>query len=112
MHDDTPFTRLHALHHRRRHPSRPPVESVFLIHPKLDKKEDSAPSGPGVSASRFRLEAVEQGMAVRNSRTLLGVPSLLRAVDLSSRSGPIGLITFDVNCAGARSAGNPHATCA
>ena len=33
------------------------------------------------------------------------------AVDLGSRSSLIGPITLDVKCAGARSAGNPHATC-
>jgi hypothetical protein len=59
----------------------------------------------------MRLEAVGQGMAVRNARTLLGVSGFLWAVDLGSRSGLIGLITLDVNCAGARSAGNPLATC-
>ena len=32
-------------------------------------------------------------------------------VRLGSRSSLIGLITLDVKCAGARSAGNPHATC-
>ena len=42
---------------------------------------------------------------------LLGVPSFLSAVHLGSRSSLIGLITLDVKCAGARSAGNPHATC-
>src|SRR6185369_602090 len=88
-----------------------PLESVFLIHPILGRKEGSAPSGQGVPASRFRLEAVEQGMAVRNARALLGVPNFLWAVGLGSRSGLIGLITLDVNCAGARSAGNPLATC-
>ena len=88
-----------------------PLESVFLLHPRLGRKEDSAPSGPGVPASRLRLEAVEQGMAVRNAGTLLGVPRILWAVDLGSRSSLIGLITLDVKCAGARSAGNPHATC-
>src|SRR5215471_10328111 len=88
-----------------------PLESVFLIHPILGRKEDPAPSGPGVPASRMRLEAVGQGMAVRNARTLLGVSGFLWAVDLGSRSGLIGLITLDVNCAGARSAGNPLATC-
>src|SRR5215467_4686365 len=88
-----------------------PLESVFLIHPILGRKEDSAPSGQGVPASRFRLEAVEQGMAVRDARALRGVPRFLWAVDLGSRSGLIGLITLDVNCAGARSAGNPLATC-
>jgi hypothetical protein len=50
-------------------------------------------------------------MAVRNPRTLLGVSGFLWTVDLGSRSGLIGLITLDVNCAGARSAGNPLATC-
>ena len=50
-------------------------------------------------------------MAVRNARTLLGVSGFLWTVDLGSRSGLIGLITLDVNCAGARSAGNPLATC-
>src|SRR5262245_23797856 len=59
----------------------------------------------------MRLEAVGQGMAVRKARTLLGVSGFLWAVDLGSRSGQIGLITLDVNCAGARSAGNPLATC-
>src|SRR5215471_9664405 len=54
-----------------------PREPVSLIHPILGRKEDSAPSGPGVPASRIRLEAVEQGMAVRNAGTLLGVSRLL-----------------------------------
>src|SRR5258708_3626953 len=88
-----------------------PLESVFLIHPILGRKEDTASSGEGAPASGFRLEAVEQGMAVRNARTVLGVSSFLWAVALGSRSGRIGLITLDVNCAGARSAGNPLATC-
>ena len=87
------------------------LKSVFLIHPILGRKEDPAPSGPGVPASRMRLEAVGQGMAVRNTRTLLGISGFLWAVDLGRRSGLIGLITLDVNCAGARSAGNPLATC-
>src|SRR5262249_300862 len=88
-----------------------PLESVFLIHPILGRKEDPAPSGPSVPASRMRLEAGGQGMAVRNPRTLLGVSGFLWPADLGSRSGLIGLITLDVNCAGARSAGNPLATC-
>src|SRR5260370_22415444 len=50
-------------------------------------------------------------MAVQNARTLLGVPGFLWAVDLGSRSGVIGPINLVVNCAGARSAGNPLATC-
>src|SRR4051794_14031891 len=50
-----------------------PLESVFLLHPKLGRDEDSASSGPGVPTSRLRLEAVEQGMAIRHTRTLLGV---------------------------------------
>jgi hypothetical protein len=88
-----------------------PLECLFLLHPILGRKEDPAPSGSGVSASRFRLEAVAQGMAVRNAGTLFGVPRHLWAVDLGSRSGRTGLITLVANCAGARSAGNPHATC-
>src|SRR5215467_3293648 len=35
----------------------------------------------------------------------------LCAVVLSSRSKLIGLLNLDAKCAGARSAGNPHATC-
>jgi hypothetical protein len=50
-------------------------------------------------------------MAVRNFGTLRGVPRYLSAVDLGSRSDLIGLINLVANCAGARSAGNPHATC-
>src|SRR5262249_10646120 len=68
-------------------------------------------SGPSVPAFRFRLEAVEQGMAVRQAGTLLGVPRFVSAVELGSRSGRIGRITLDMKCAGARSAGNPLATC-
>ena len=83
----------------------------FSYHPKLGRNEDSAPSGPGVPTSRLRLEAVEQGMAVRDTGTLLGVPRIVFTIDLGSRSSLIGLITLDVKCAGARSAGNPHATC-
>src|SRR5215471_14780979 len=89
-----------------------PREPVFLIHPLLGRKEDSAPSGPGVPASRIRLEAVEQGMAVPerwdSSRS---IPSLLRAAQHGSRPSLIDLINLGVNCAGARSAGNPLATC-
>src|SRR6516225_10983578 len=88
-----------------------PLEPVFLIHPLLGRKEDSAPSGPGVPASRIRLEAVEQGMAVRRAGTLRGVSRLLRAAQLGSRPSLIDLINLGVNCAGARSAGNPLATC-
>src|SRR5215831_21384538 len=83
----------------------------FLVYPKLGREEDSASSGSGVPASRLRLEAVEPGMFVWNVGTLLGVPRFLCTVALGSRSSWIGLITLDVNCAGARSAGNPHATC-
>ena len=50
-------------------------------------------------------------MVVRSVGTLFGVPCFVSAVKLGSRSGLIGLINFDVKCAGARSAGNPHATC-
>ena len=88
-----------------------PLESVFLVYPKLGRDEDSASLGSGVPASGLRLEAMEPGMAVRHAETLFGVPRILRAVVLSSRSKLIGLINLDAKCAGARSAGNPHATC-
>src|SRR6516165_1331359 len=81
------------------------LESVFLVYPKLGRDEDSAPSRPRVPTSRLRLEAVEPGMAVRNVGALLGVPRFLRTVALGSRPSLIGLITLEVNCAGARSAG-------
>src|SRR5450755_909526 len=88
-----------------------PLESVFLLHPKLGRNENSAPSGSGVPASRLWLEAVEQGMDVWHVGTLLGVPRIVSTVNLGSRSSLIGPITLDVKCAGARSAGNPPATC-
>ena len=88
-----------------------PCESVFLIYPRLGREEDTAPSGSGVSASRLRLEAMGQGMAIQNDGTFFGVPRFVSAVELGSRSGLIGRITQDMKCAGARSAGNPHATC-
>jgi hypothetical protein len=50
-------------------------------------------------------------MAVRNARTLFGVSSVLCPVNLGSRSRLKGHITLIANCAGARSAGNPLATC-
>src|SRR5580704_17723186 len=84
-----------------------PLECLFLIYPLLGREEDTAPTGPGVPASRLRLEAMEQGMAVRHVGTLLGVPCFVSALELGSRSGLIGPINFDVKCTGARSAGNP-----
>jgi len=36
---------------------------VLLVHPRLGRKEDSAPSGAHAPASRFRLEAVAQRVA-------------------------------------------------
>src|SRR3954467_13081861 len=54
---------------------------------------------------------MEQGMAVQYIRTLRGVPRVLSMLRLCSRPTLIGPITLDVKCAGARSAGNPHATC-
>src|SRR5215469_109431 len=88
-----------------------PLESVFLVYPKLGRGEDAAPSSPSVPASRLRLEAVEPGVVVWNVGTLLGVPCLPCTVALGSCSSWIGPITLDGKCAGARIAGNPHATC-
>ena len=86
-------------------------EPVLRVHPRLGRKEDSAPSGPSRSASGLRMEAVEQGMAVWDLGTLLWVPSLASAVIFGSRPILIRLITLAANCAGARSAVNPHAAC-
>ncbi len=49
-------------------------------------------------------------MAVQHAGTLFGVPRCVSSQP-GSGSGLIGPITLDVKCAGARSAGNPHATC-
>src|SRR5690242_9762978 len=78
-----------------------PLESVFLLYPILGRNEDSASSGPGVPTSGLRVEAVEQGMAVRYAGPLFGVPGVVCADDLGSRSGLIGHITLAVKCAGA-----------
>jgi hypothetical protein len=50
-------------------------------------------------------------MAVWDLGTLLWVPSLASAVIFGSRPILIGVITLAANCAGARSAVNPHAAC-
>jgi hypothetical protein len=86
-------------------------EPVLRVHPRLGRKEDSAPLGPRRSAPGLRMEAVEQGVAVWDFGTLLRVPSLASAVIFGSRPVVIGPITFAANCAGARSAVNPHAAC-
>src|SRR5215472_13616175 len=103
--DKSDFARLGAILCHR------PLKSVLLICPLLGRKEDPASSGDGVQASGIRLETMEQGMAVRNARTLFGVSSVLCPVNLGSRSRLKGHITLIANCAGARSAGNPLATC-
>ena len=48
-----------------------PFEPVLRVHPRLGRKEDSAPLGPRRSAPGLRVEAVEQGMAVWDPGTLL-----------------------------------------
>ena len=68
-------------------------------------------TGSGVPTLGFWLEAVEQGMAVQHAGTLLGVLRFVSAIELGCRYGLIGRITLGMKCAGARSAGNPHATC-
>ena len=54
-----------------------PLEPVFLLRPRLGRKEDPETSGPSVPASRLRLEAVEQGMVVRHAGPVFGVPRLV-----------------------------------
>ena len=56
------------------------------------------------------METVESGVALRDSRSVQPVPRLISALS-DSGSSRIGLITLDVKGAGARSAGNPLATC-
>ena len=85
--------------------------AVLLLDPILGRNEDAASSGPSVPASRLGLEAVDPGMALRYMGSLLGVPRMVSAIGLGSRSGGIGPISLDAKCAGARSAGNPPATC-
>src|SRR6476659_4426690 len=84
---------------------------MFLVHSPVGRKEDSAPSVSSVSTSRLRLETMEQGMAVWHVGPLQGVPRSVSWLELCSRPRLIGPITLVVKCAGARSAGNPHATC-
>jgi len=45
-----------------------PLEPVFLVYPRLGRKEDAAPPGASLSTPRIRLEAVESGMAVWDAR--------------------------------------------
>src|SRR3954467_7926272 len=63
------------------------LECLFFLPPRLGRKEDPASSGPSLPASRLRLEAVEQGMAIRNAGTLRGVPRQLCTADFGSRPG-------------------------
>ena len=53
-------------------------------------------------------EVTDSGHAGTHPTT---VPRIVSIVALGSRSDLIGRITLNVKCAGARSAGNPHATC-
>jgi hypothetical protein len=50
-------------------------------------------------------------MVVWDAGTLSSVSSVLCTAVPESRVQSIGRITLEVKCAGARSAGNPHATC-
>src|SRR5262249_8158285 len=56
------------------------------------------------------METVESGVALRHARFVQPVPRLVSVVS-DSGFHTVGLITLDLKCAGARSAGNPHATC-
>ncbi len=46
------------------------LKSVFLVHPRLGREEDSAPSGQSLSAPRLRMEAVEQRTAEQDAWAL------------------------------------------
>src|SRR5450755_1797993 len=84
-----------------------PLESVFLLYPKLGKTKirrhlARACQRRGLGWKRWSREWLDG---------TLGLFSEYRvSYLLGSRSSLIGPITFDVKCAGARSAGNPHAT--
>ena len=65
-------------------------ESLLLLHPRLGGKEDSVPLGSSKPAPRFRVEAVESGVAVRHAGT---VPRVLRGV--LTGPGPL----FPLDCA-------------
>src|SRR5262249_38854238 len=54
------------------------------------------------------METVASSVALRHARFVQPVP---RLVSIDNGFHSIGLITLDTKCAGARSAGNPHATC-
>ena len=57
--------------------------------------EDSASSGPGVATPRPRLEAMEQGIAVRHAGPLFGVPCVVSA----DVAGLAELMVFYCECA-------------
>ena len=104
-----------AAHHCRSQPGRQGRDDKGA-HPSAGPETKTIRQGEGRTVwtsqmSRLQVEAVEQGMAVWHAGTLLGVPRVVFTVDLGSRSSLIGPITLDVKCAGARSAGNPLATC-
>ena len=78
------------------------------VNPSCNRKSRNGTPSP--KAGRARALSRQQGMAIRNAGALFGVPRLLRVI-FGSGSSLIGLISLAANCAGARSAGNPHATC-
>jgi hypothetical protein len=83
----------------------PSLSTTLLLFSGNRPRDQPAPT------SRPRLEAVEQGMAVRHAGPLFGVPCVVSVFGPCSRPDRVGPITFNVKCAGARSAGNPPATC-
>ena len=56
------------------------------------------------------METVESGLAVFDTGIVQSIPGFVYAHS-DNRAHPIGLITLDVKCAGARSARNSPATC-
>src|SRR5215467_2317057 len=63
------------------------LEPVFLVYPRPGRNEDTAPLSPGAPTSGFRLEAVEQGVAVRDAGVVFAVPRKVSGDGLNSRSG-------------------------
>ena len=88
-----------------------PCESLFLVYPRLGGEEDPAPSGQSPTAPRLWMATMEPSLAVPDAGTLQGVPREQLAAKDGSRAMRIGPISLEAKCAGAPSAGNPHAGC-
>ena len=84
-----------------------PIQSVFLVYPKLGGDQTAAALAAEPEASGLRVDSMALAAGLADG---WGLPRLPRApVSASSRFCSVGLITSDAKSAGQRSAGNPHA---